>query len=112
MRELTNFQTECEQSLNEALLGLGKRVDDRSLEGEHETFIHAKISNPLIEIWIYENEAMFSGDGFEFHFEAPDYPKRDKLISEFVETIASCIQGDIPKKAGSGFIGIIRGDKL
>lgn len=112
MNKLTNFQKKCEHSLIQSLCLLNMELCDRNLDGDNEIFIYAKICNKQIELWIYENEAMFSGKDFEFHFENPDYHDKDKLIDDFVKTINLCLNGKVPKSAGSGFFKIFNGRKL
>jgi len=86
---MTPFQLKCEQRLIVALANVGRDLLDRRIEGINESYIHARISDSKIEVWIYEDEAMISGEGLDLRFESPDYPAEDKLIDALIGAITA-----------------------
>jgi hypothetical protein len=85
VRELTSFQTECEKRLIAALAKAGKRIANRRLDGESETFITGNIEGHGITFWIYRNMADFEAPSGDRVFETPDYDSSDELTNKFVE---------------------------
>jgi hypothetical protein len=92
MGQLSEFQTACERKLQEILLSFGRRLENREIKGEKESYIEAKIENTGIYIWIYEDEAQFRGDGLERRYEAPDYSASGDLIADFVGELAAVLE--------------------
>ncbi len=52
MHQLTEFQKKCEKKLTEILATNNKSLYNRGLEGVNETYIHARISDTSLEVWI------------------------------------------------------------
>jgi hypothetical protein len=84
VRELTNFQTECEKGLIAALAKAGKRIENRRLDGVAETFITGNIEGHDITFWIYEDGADFHAGKRHRLFERPDYDSLDELAADFI----------------------------
>jgi len=89
MESLSKFQKLCERRLSELLSSSGKHLEGRKLEGEQETYITGKISGSDIQVWIYEDEAMFDGGGLDCRFEAPDFDSGEDLIDAFISQLSS-----------------------
>ncbi|MGO8929132.1 MAG: hypothetical protein ACLQU3_19870 [Limisphaerales bacterium] len=83
-RELTKFQTQCEERLTSALARIGRRVADRRLDGQSETYIEGSIKGRDITFWIYEDGADFHAGKRHRLFERPDYDSLDDLAADFV----------------------------
>ena len=88
MESLSKFQELCEYRLNELLSSNGKRLEDRKLDGEKEIYITGKISGSDIQVWIYEDEALFYGGGLDCRFEKPDYDSGEDLIDAFISQLS------------------------
>ena len=87
MRSLSKFQKACEGSLKHRLDAIGRTLVEREIEGDSENYIHAHIARAGIEIWIYEDEALFRGVGVDERFESPDFKSPDALAQAFVDAL-------------------------
>lgn len=113
LSDLTDFQIECEGKLDSFLSGcVGIEVSNREISGEREKFIHINLNVKNIEVWVYRQECMFVCSGSDVHFEAADYPNKNKLIDEFISSLMVCVSGADVSDLGSGFIKIFDGRKL
>jgi hypothetical protein len=86
-RELTKFQTYCEQRLVSRLAKAGKRIANRRLDGVSETYITRNIEGSDITFWIYREMADFATRNGGRVFEKPDYDSSDELAEEFIERL-------------------------
>jgi hypothetical protein len=87
-RELTQFQTECEERLTAALAKVGRRVADRRLDGISETYVTGSIEGRDITFWIYMDGADFHAGTRHRVFERPDYDSLDALAGKFAQELA------------------------
>ena len=94
MKVLTAFQKLCLQELEHALSAMNRHLEARQLGGTQETYLHARVSSSPLEVWIYEDEAMFSGPGIDQRFERPDYDSPEALISAFVQGLLKHIKAE------------------
>lgn len=109
MQAINEFQRTLETDLNALLarrgLYLVKRLVHQATQSE-EVFISASIAGTSLEVWIYEDEAQFFGDGSDCRFEAPDYDTPEDLKAAFLEGLERClIEG--PKKAEKSAPGVL-----
>jgi hypothetical protein len=95
MKVLTVFQKRCLQELEQTLSVVNRHLEARQLGGTQETYFQARVSSSSLEVWIYEDEAMFAGPGVDQRFEQPDYDSPAELISAFVHGLLKHV------KAGS-----------
>lgn len=74
-RLLTDFQRSCESALLQALSSCRRSLMQRSLEGQRDTYIQARISDSDITVFIYEDEAQFHRDSGKRPgiYERPDF---------------------------------------
>jgi hypothetical protein len=84
MRPLTPFQVETEVALRDALAAIQVSLEQRTIEGERDTFVRAKLSGTPLEVFIYEDEAGVQGPGVDLQFESPDYDSSQQLALAFV----------------------------
>ena len=86
MRELTPFQIEMRKSASLILVKHELPVAFEE-QGQHETFLHAKIPAPDLEIWIYEDEAELRFHGRQFLCEREAYSSQAELASDFLSEL-------------------------
>ena len=95
MNELTEFQISCEGQLSKALGTISRRLSNRELgvmdsctrPDTDETYIHGEIEGSDIELWIYEDGAMFSGPEIDMRYEIQDYDNPEELMNTFIEEL-------------------------
>lgn len=104
MEELSEFQNDCLKSVEKLLSKLDIAISDSKLEGKREKYLHIVAKDKNIEIWIYENECMFSYNNNDVHFERPDYSDGSNLIRDFISTVEKSLLGNDISKEGSGFV--------
>ena len=102
MRPLSAFQKQCLETVKRALGDLDRQLYDTAIDGRNETYVHAKVSDSQIELWIYDDEAMFSGPSLDMRFEHPDYGSPQDLIADFVSSLVSCIRAQGPTSTTGG----------
>lgn len=89
MRNLTDFQIKCENTLIDILAVHNKKFTDRQLGGKNTTYISGKISNTDLYIYIYEDEAEFGDDQkLDCRFERPDFDTTDGLLTAFIRELS------------------------
>lgn len=81
---LTEFQIVTESALVAFLGNRNRRLENRALGGESETYVKATISGTPLEVWIYDDAAEVSGPGIDARFEPPDYQDAEALRRAFV----------------------------
>ena len=102
MEELTEFQITCERKVSEALSGINRKISDRSIgmitdtffDHANEKYIHGKIESTEIELWIYDDGAMFSGPGIDARYEHEDFKSSAELISAFVTELVAKLKNE------------------
>jgi hypothetical protein len=82
-RDLTPFQRDCEASLVDALRRAGFRLTDRSLEGQNEVYVKARVDSTNIWVYIYQDEAGTDKGTLE----APDYSTPRDLQLAFTKWV-------------------------
>ena len=112
MKQLTEFQVECERELLAALAERSLTLVNRRTGGKNETYICAEIAGKELRLWIYEDEAMFKAGGKDYAYEAPDYQDKGLLISSFVAAIIVCLENWSPPDSGSSRISLFKGKEL
>lgn len=81
MASLTEFQEVCERTLEELLATCGRKLERRQVvQGETQTYLTARIEGTGLHVWIYEDEAMFSGEGLYCRYKTPDCDSPGDLI--------------------------------
>lgn len=99
MKETTNFQHDCEKRLVDAVNGTGKslsvrRIDeipDTFFDRDTDTYIHYEVIGTAIEVWIYDDGAMFSGPDLDQRYEAEDFATPEALIDQFLAELTQAI---------------------
>ena len=81
---LTEFQIVTERALVSFLGGRNRKLENRILGGESETYVRASISGTPLEVWIYDDEAQISGPGVDARFETPDHRDVEALRRAFL----------------------------
>ncbi len=81
---LSAFQIACETALRAALEQHGSSLLDRSIQGENETYITARLAGTEISVYIYDDEASILGPGVDRPFEVPDFDTPHELQTAFV----------------------------
>jgi len=72
----------------------GRTLVDQRLEGIHETYIRARVSDSKIDVFIYADDAGFQDNGdLDHRFEIPDYDTSEDLIGDFVGQLSTVISG-------------------
>jgi len=90
----TEFQDKCLKLLVAALALHGRTLVDQRLEGIHETYIRARVSDSKIDVFIYADDAGFQDNGdLDHRFEIPDYDTSEDLIGDFVGQLSTVISG-------------------
>jgi hypothetical protein len=84
---LTLFQEDCERAVAAELSLHDSRLVDRTVDGEDEIYVRARIDGADLELFIFEDEASIQGPGTDLSFEAPDYLDPADLIGEVVNSI-------------------------
>jgi len=84
---LTAFQTECEQQLLDTLKQSRWEVVDRRVEGINEKFIRIRVQSPVVDFYVYNDEAGIQGEGVDIRLEQPDYSDSKDLIAAFIGSI-------------------------
>lgn len=112
MDQLTNFQSQCESKLIEALKRINVALENRCLNGEREIYITAEIPSKDMKIFIYIDEPEFTVGESSYIFEVPDYRDVDLRISKFIDAVLSVQEGNLPEDTGSGRIALLKGKKL
>lgn len=92
VRDLTDFQIRCEQSLSDALQQVGRSIAGRILEGQSETYVTGGVSGSDLQFWIYEDGADFKSSRGSRHFEQPDFDSLDDLAAAFTTSIVEAVQ--------------------
>lgn len=101
---LTKFQEKCDVEISKLASLCSVQIVSRELEGKDEIYIHIILNVNSIDIWVYGEECMFSGDKCEVHFEKTDYKNSDELLDDFINTLERYIKGDDVSNSGTGFI--------
>jgi hypothetical protein len=84
------FQTKCEAAVTSALLPSGVELIDRTIEGEQERVIRARISGTGWTIWIYLDGAQVSSETATLiRLEQWDTKSPDELIDKLVASLTS-----------------------
>lgn len=113
MNKLTEFQNNCEEKLNNYInLHHDISILDRDVKGKKENYLYLKFNVENIEVWIYEQECMFTCSKNDVHFESADYPVKNKLIEDFIQAFDACISGKGMSDMGSGFVKVFDGKDL
>jgi len=100
MEELTEFQVVCEKRLSNALAAINKQlcgrevgeITDTYFDHANETYIHASVDETGIELWIYDDGAMFSGPGLDMRYEREDYASKDELMNAFITELLAALE--------------------
>lgn len=61
----------------------------RSKQNPNEKFVSGQIAGTSIEVWIYEDEAQFRGNGIDRRYEHQDYNSPEEVTAAFLEDIKS-----------------------
>ena len=91
--ELTAFQLEVENGINDLLDHLGKHVVARRIAGIGETYITGSVSNQDIIFWIYPDSAALQVGR---RYRAFGLPKRESLLdtaTEFLDEFMKVVDG-------------------
>jgi hypothetical protein len=92
---LTAFQRDAESGIRALLEGRGKAVLDREIyEGvvpfySPEMQRYVKLLVEGLEVWLFDNEASFSGPAGSGEFERADYASEAELMEALLEDLAS-----------------------
>jgi len=84
---LTLFQVELEKGINDLLAHLDKRVVDRRIAGNAETYVTGGVSDQDIIFWIYPDAAALQVGRQHLAF---GFPKREPLLDtarEFLDEL-------------------------
>ena len=94
MGELNTFQFECERFLMDLLDQRGFQIQAREVVGGTEKYVHLRIANSDLEVWIYEDEAEYRVGDKHYNFEFSYYRDESKLIESFIRGLAQ----DLPSR--------------
>jgi len=75
---LTRFQQCAEERINATLKNHGHSTQF-SERGENETYLHARLTDLDLEIWIYQDELEFSSPDLYRHYEKQDWPDPEEM---------------------------------
>lgn len=85
MGELNTFQIECERALRDLLDQRGFGIHAREVAGGTEKYVHLRIAESGIEVWIYEDEAEYQLGDQHYNFELSYYRDESKLLEAFIQ---------------------------
>ncbi|NOY15602.1 MAG: hypothetical protein GXP23_01480 [Gammaproteobacteria bacterium] len=100
MEKLTEFQVACEKKLSNSLATINKQlcgrevgeITDTYFDRANETYIHASVDETNIDLWIYDDGAMFSGPGLDMRYEREDYASEEELMNAFVTELLTALR--------------------
>jgi hypothetical protein len=84
---LTEFQRLSEAAITELLDFRGCELEGRELIGNGELFIHARIKDHDIELWIYEDETEVRSGRRRRNFESAVFKSETERIAAFIKSI-------------------------
>lgn len=103
-RSLTDFQLSCEAALSLQLSAVGRSLAQRRLDGRRERYIHARISDSDITVFICADEAQFHRASGKYPgiYERADFGSLSELQDAFVRDVVEAI-GSPESDSPAGF---------
>jgi hypothetical protein len=94
--QLTDFQKQCRESIDDVLRDLGLGVTYRYVEGRDESYLVGRLDKAPreVEVYIYSDEAGFFLDGKWFGYETQDFSNSAELIHRFSSDLKDRLSGE------------------
>jgi hypothetical protein len=115
LSNLSDFQKQCFDILSNIASENNLIIKDFYTDGISEIYLVMEISNKnniCLKTWIYIDECMFSCNEISYYFEKYDFDNTDELVTSFIASILSVMNGIEPIQKRTSRINLFKGSKI